>query len=288
MDVKEFSAFVKENISKILDAPHPKYPLNRDNIREWINRHSDARTRAIARAISNLFENISWEEFLKKMNNVANDLGLYTNLYLYLPAKTDVGKSNYFTTILFFHIFCHEQEQSFKGMYHIGDIIPEDSIIVVADDASYSGAQMYDLITDIIDVRVFLAVPYVSETARIMLSTLNVIVPPSSETFHTLMTYLGDRTEQDINEMCRYISGKHGLYFDFKLPDTVSVLTEILAYGFTLDQMLLSRKCGGIRKLQSDEKSLCLIEGCEAAYNTYDNLGLCPTPFYKSIKYVFK
>lgn len=298
MDVKEFSEFVEENISKILDIPHPRYPLNRDKVGEWIDRHSDD-WKDRARLVSNLFQNVSWDEFLDGMNKVANELGMYREaLYLHVPFKNR-AKSNFFATVLFFYIFCHKQGHSFRGIYQFGMDIPENSIVVIVDDASYSGVQIYNTAIDVgiyNKKKVFLAIPYISEKARRRLKHDNVVIPTTSKTFHTLQTYLGDRAEDVVRE-CTFIEDKHGLYFDFKLPDYVSIFTATLSYGFTLDQISKTEDCGG-NNLWKTNNNLCLIDGCEAVYSlrfpTTDRLYLsdyvytCPNSFYKEIMWTFR
>lgn len=304
MNVEQFSEFVSANISKILDIPHPRYPLNRDKVGDWINKHPD-NWKDLARLVSNLFQNVSWDEFLDRMNKVANELGAYSNrdLYLFIPFK-DEEKSNFFATVLFFYIFCHVQGHSFKGLCTFEQQQPPPgSLIVIVDDASYSGTQLYEFMryTRRPDVPIFFAVPYISVTARVLLKSTyyDVIIPEISEPFHTLQTYLEDsKIDIDVTKMCKVIKNRHGLYFDFKLPDTLSDLSPILAYGFTIDQILDTVECGGGNYWKTDDDNSCLIDGCEEDYKENwpgvqevgdtDDIYTCPHSFYHDIQWTWK
>lgn len=190
--------------------------------------------------------------------------------------------------------------------------IPKGSIVVVVDDAAYSGRQLYETAIRNItfkEIRIFLAVPYMSKTTQNWFSSKrNVIIPPSVKTFHNLQTYFGDSkdTSDDCDfKFCDEICARHGLYFDFKLPDNISVFEESLAYGTTLEEFQTAYFDNGNGGRHSAPKTepvyigtdaLCLIDGCKDTYGDEALMGyysggfnkMCPVSFYKDIYWTFR
>ena len=97
----------------------------------------------------------------------------------------------------------------------------------------------------------------------------------------------------------------HLLYFNFKLPDNVSIPTNIFRYGY---------KLAGDEEYKNEDEVLCFLTGCEEYNKTYIKNGLseydsdkdeggvsswgwgiqpqpqptnCPDSFYKRIKWDF-
>lgn len=327
-----FSEFVHENISRIMNAAHPPHPLNNINIGKWVNRHEEVKIhndssitwRDVARIVSNLFKNVSWDEYCDLVNKIANELGMYTrtrerkrNLYLLIP--NNMKKSNFFATVMFFHVFCHVQGHEFSGIVGYSLDLPNDSIIVIVDDASYSGTQMVGHINamSVVNPKVvfYVAVPCISKIAKICIQKDNesrIIFPKSAIIFDNLETYIQPQHIQDdsLLEVCSSFKRQHFLYLDFKLPDNVSILDTILAYGYTLPRFVEARRILKVayrtaidnRRVPDVDRTykykknetLCLIQGCGKWYrnNIQDvlnsNARLCPYPFYHRLKYTFR
>ena len=315
---EQFDTFVKNNVGQLLTREVPTHPIDKDNVVKWVNKHSE-RTIGYARMVSNLFQNVSWREFLNGVQKVANELNIYSDKELYLMFPIDMHKnfekkwtkkSNFMTTILLYHVLCHVQGIKFKDVIFGGEEqkFGADSMIVIADDCSYSGKQLDEIVENLNDVSIFLAVPYISQSARERLSERkNVIIPSSSATFYNVenIANTSNLTKRNQKRMIDFFCGKlkslHGLYFDFKLADFISVFCTILAYGYTLDE-IQHDNCEvdfddyDVEAKIDPARSLPLISNCPIFKKKMEptlirdiggELGkkMCPYPFYKYIKW---
>lgn len=193
-------------------------------------------------------------------------------------------------------------------VYRLLDKSEDDAVFLVfaVDDATYSGSQMSDTLfmiasnyretreTDRHRITVAVVVPYVGEIAPHAIQSANpvldIIFPPMAVTMKRAVDLLGDaygrlsRPEQKLAETRFGYSedpsiGATTVYFDHKMADFVSTITNALDYGETYD--------AGLR-WKGDS---VFITGCAAItsrvpYKLRESWGnVCPPAFYKSVEY---
>jgi hypothetical protein len=91
------------------------------------------------------------------------------------------------------------------------------------------------------------------------------------------------KNNKDVLDLIPY---RHALYLDFKLPDQVSIIQLILAYGVTLDKIVTDKTL--ISHCEESYNINTFVEHMEDATDIQDILGperMCPPPTYKLIEY---
>ncbi len=301
----------------------PTHPVNRDNVRDWLELQrpkddvevpiGDPNIKLvgyiIAKTIANNILNVSYDDILCKLNQLVNELftiydSSHPNLYLFLP--TDRKKSNFVFTIIFYH-FCRKKGIEFSGITNARNPKTDNKMIVIVDDATYSGDQIYRHIQTLKAMNdqsemYFLAISYISDSAinlfDISFRYSFIIIPTSSTRFNCVSNLI---TPEEYNTIKNTIGGmnilgsinKRLLYFDFKLPDALSIPQTIFAYGYAvLDD--------NHKTHTSPDDVLSFIGGCEENFKnnlqhekkTFDlnrqliASEMCPQSFYKQIRWI--
>jgi hypothetical protein len=327
--IRNLNSFTDSNIQNLLtNIKVEKHPINRDNVRKWlalyprgvggdsdVGREYELGDYIIAKTIANNIMNVSYDEIMFKMNMLANELFIiYTitkpNLYLYLP--TELKKSNFVFTIIFYH-FCRMKGIEFSGVTSTYNTHTSNKMIVIVDDASYSGDQIYNHIHFLKWINpketthYFLAISYISDTAIRLFNSnfidLNIIIPTSSTIFKSIRSLLNKEELEIVERMptrkhaihIEYLIDKNLLYLDFKLPDSLSIPQTIFAYGYKIGDPW--------NKTYSDPNEvLSFIGGCEETFKNNLQInkrvgdinreklvgGTCPVSFYKNIEWIRK
>jgi hypothetical protein len=306
-----FDLFVEKHKDQFLEIKVPEHPLNIENVGKWIKKHTDPLDITIATIISTNITNVSYDNIVDKLNGVANELYILskTNIPLFLYIPTETRKSNFFFTVLFYWI-CKKKDIRFTDIVSNSNryfnTTDDPNIIVMVDDASYSGGQICDILS-IQDIKynhqIFFAIPYISDTARLFIAKdiepfTSVIFPSSIETFKNMTTIVKEYDEELVDKIKIYdryvqtLSDKHLLYIDFKLPDSISIPQTIFAFGYRLSDP-------DNTSYKTEDEVLSFISGCEETYKrglgkpkgvldlNDEFLIPCPNSFYKNIIWKF-
>jgi hypothetical protein len=306
-----FDLFVEKHKDTILSVDVATHPPDHENIRKWIEKHTDELDIPVAKIISTSITNVSYDDIISKFNDLSNDvLTLYEqkeSLFLYVPIET--RKSNFFFTVLFYYA-CKCKGVRFTDIVSVKsqyfNTTGDPNIIIMVDDASYSGNQICNTIIteDILyNHNIFLAIPYISTSARRMIEEkieihTEVIISMSSDIFKNIKEIVNEYDKQlslDIKIYDRYmyqLTAQHLLYLDFKLPDSISIPQTIFAYGYKLsDPDVKVYKTGG--------EVLSFISGCSEVYRHNLHIAkreldvndetdeVCPITFYKNSAWEF-
>jgi hypothetical protein len=293
--IEKVDKFVENNEMLFVDMKIPEHPPNRENIQKWLDQHKDTIQYDMAKIFANNIFHVSFTQMVTVINHMVNELYELKelsnkDLYLYVPMHQD--KSNFYFT-MFFYWLCKLKEIKFTGVlshfYKNYDFDYVDCLIIIVDDASYSGIQIVEHISNLSSNRgeLFLAIPYISETARARIHKTNdkAIIPSSSTIFYSVKQLL---VQHNLSVNIRKsVNRSHLLYFDFKLPDSVSIPQTIFVYGYRLfDKSDLV--------FTDPNDVLPLINGCDETYrktivpkysmDVNDEFDIpCPNPFYKKL-----
>jgi hypothetical protein len=304
--IKLLNKFVDKNISDILETNVPEHPIDQDNVRAWLKLHEDTDFYNIAVAIANNILNVSYKKILEQFNCIANELYIMYNerqdsdFYIFIP--DEMYKSNFVFTLIFYYL-CREKGIIFTDLVGKREIqVRTTDLIVIVDDATYSGDQISNHISTLVvscklrDATFFLGIPYISDRAKETVSklcrhisiTTNIVYPSSSISFKTILSYMNEE-----KDTLPELTDKHLLYFDFKLPDSVSIPQTIFAYGYRIDDDYDKRH-------YDTNDILTFFKGCDAFYKRNMRIekgvmdiyrenfigDMCPKPFYSEI--IFK
>lgn len=263
---------------------------------------------------------VSLEEFTSQMAKICSNIrGIstdFTNTILVIKSD-NMKKSNFWISMLFYGY-----------LYDIITLVTDErdipilknSLIIIPDDASYSGSQFAEILSDIMinyigrdtsleKATFYCAIPYISERAlnHIMNycdSMIKNLFPGINtnrytisfgpfESFKSFNKFLIDKGYSYLISYKDLRNDLHTIYFDHKLADSVSVFQFIYALGKPFYNSKIT-------------ENITLIKGCDYSnhpiyrdlldedYSKTDDLQnyglnhMCPNPFYKNIKYTFE
>jgi hypothetical protein len=217
--ISRLNSFVDRNINQLLEMKVEKYPINRENVRTWLQSQQvivnplmnndeevqELREYIIAKIVANNMLNVSYDDIMSRLNNIANELHIMyfaegLNLSLYLP--DNIKKSNFFFTLVFYNM-CRMKGILFNGLENMYNKTMGKRTIVIVDDVSYSGSQICSHIDYIDDGKwsdhYFIAIPYVSINARRKIvgtrTNTRFMFPSSATEFRSIKQYL---TQEDM------------------------------------------------------------------------------------------
>lgn len=308
---KKFINFCKENFTSFINNIIP-HPLNKDNVGKWILSHKEEE-KICARLASTCFRNISISETLDVLNKICEELILLQQnrkLILFLSCPTEPSdiliKSNFFISVLLYYI-ASEKKLNFSAVITEKEdlnelkIDPSNAILVIPDDCSYSGSQLSGVVYGLanknnkLPMKVFLVLVAISQTAKRAFNNWKNEIIFSSHTilFDSIFSSVKNSdsfkmlTEDEKKDIIKNLPDLHAVYFDFKIPDTLSIISSTFLFGYYIT---------GIKPLQP----LPLISGCEdncikiftdpnfkEVEDPTDYNNICPYPIYKYKKYTY-
>lgn len=205
-----------------------------------------------------------------------------------------VRKSSLWVTILVWkylkevvtHIFNEFDFKTMKGNYWT----------IMCDDASYSGIQYrQDAWLGFSNRTHLCLVPYVSKKAIKAWTDVNqnAVILDSSIHFSNTTTLANHDFGKFWEVFLRTTSDRSALYLDHKLPDNVSIYTQIMAHGpippgdsDDIERVVLLggfiEGCSYTKYEQENYKIRDLLSKFDASATANS----CPNPIYKTIKYV--
>ena len=218
---------------------------------------------------------ISFDEFIHSMIECIKkfEKNIKNEYVLYIPYD-DNTKSNYWCSQIVYHLLDKKPEKimSIRDLFDSGNSktkeIVENNLknikkyqILLCDDGMYSGSQMEINLTFIKSLgvkKINIICPYVSEDA------FNVINPFKPEVYYVDII-------KNTNNFVISAIDKHMLYFDHKLPDKASILTEVFMKAEYPPACKIQRK-----------DPYYLIKNCVYDEKDNPNSPRCPYPPYKN------
>lgn len=330
LSIEKFKLFISENKTKILE--HKVYhPIDEENFNKWIELHREGGSDLENLAIDfrRYTKHVSYTEFLEKIGQLCadirklkNDKG-YSSIILLITnnmfsSSTIFSRSNFWVSLIFYIYLQDIITDVFLDIPKSFD--RENVLIIVPDDASYSGDQYSQYIYDNFthknlkgDKDIFIAIPYVSNKAYTrMINTINNIKSENSSIqisfifsentirfysfYENLINNSNDpyQTQKIWRENADCLD-KHTIYFDHKLADTVSIYQYIYALGRPLNSSLCDKNYFQNTLIKNCNYSFANIPCKQPIHRSKDlqeepGIGaenMCPSPFYKFINYTF-
>lgn len=328
IETKIFDEFVEENFPKFRNIK--KYPLNEENVRKWVLKHRELGTNyeLSARITKTTFKNVSFVEFMSIYDKICEELCILQQKYkFYIKTNEIMEKSDFFCAVILYYIMKRKNlrvEAIMTDIYtDFKDYDKTDTLVLMPDDAMYSGEYLTGSIKELTSshfkLSVFPIVSYMSLSAKTKLfksildenlseeavvnmpfSTLKqrgVLVSNFTKSFMT-------PKQQNIynfgnnKQLERFLPTVSGLYFDFKLSDSLSCMATILAYGYLLNGEAYLDASRTWTEDKNIEEIIPLITNCEYLY-TRKNLvsryagdlrgilknKVCPVSVYKTVYY---
>ena len=285
------------------------YPIDYENFEIWVNKHPEGTPRNVAERFRAASRHVSFGEFFRKYDAICAEINEYLSeneyeqIFFYVNTDSSLKKSNFWLALYMFPRLELPVDKLFIGTNI--DLLKDLSkskktIIIVPDDASYSGLQMRTNLSQIskftfTHMDIMLAVGYMSREARRLIKDLfpnsNILTCSATEYFPVFEIKPDERKE--LGEYTELYT----IYFDHKLPDSVSIYQ--LQYGIGL---------GFGQEFNSKYVPMSLIKGCknyegvtrdkleQMSTNRYERPldlqtitpNMCPYPPYKKIVYTFE
>jgi hypothetical protein len=272
--------FVDEN-KNIIDKKVNSYPIHEKNFVKWINNHSPE-YQSIASDFRANTVHVSFEQFKQVLGKICAEIRViknnYQNIILLLPDL--LQKSNFWVSIYMFH-YLSDMITHVVTRIDSTSFIDGKTLIIIPDDASYTGKQIVIYASSQTSHDMVFAIPYISRDAK------NYIKRSLSNTNNKGNILFCESTIE-----FKKIKKRYAIYFDHKLADEIS--TYQLTYALGKDEVT------GDPNFVYEPMSL--IQGCELykevvnpstfetdnILNVVGSSRMCPPPFYKNIQYMFK
>lgn len=332
LNTEEVKHFLIKNIDKIPDSIK-SHPPNRENISKWIEMHkkfpfgnAGSNLMFLAQIIASFITHISYDDFLIKLNDICLELKSLSltghKLYIFFPILATPYKSYSFVNILISHILLIKYELDISFFLQNRPFIgfssseftvdtEEKNLFIIGDDASYTGSQLTRLITHIFadkNCSLFLAVPYMSNKAKtkILEECKNIVFSSNTVFFDTIREHINKSYRFWYNtnfvSLIKYnkLLEYNLLYFDFKMPDNLSIPWYMLIYGYSIDESnsIAKNDNAFVRVSEYDENALSLISGCDGFAKPCKTKGFnpnrvsgtannCIVSFYRKIEWIW-
>ncbi len=300
-----FLELCKENKDKLSESMK-SYPIDSDNFEKWVKNHrSGTDARKVAEQFRLATRHVSIYDFFEKYNKICDDIidyiykTKYDQIVFYVDTENRLKKSNFWLALYMFPRLHTALTKNSSNVFII-DRFPspnptKKTLIIVPDDASYSGTQMRVKLWNApknSNTDFFIAVGYISNEAiqkiRRGFPDTKIMVSESIESFQIF------RIPDNVKSKTRDV---YTIYFDHKLPDTVSIYQ--LQYGigigfgteheFNYVPMSLIKGCETYKKVKENPYLIATNEVDVSDLQDYVKEGeMCPHPPYKSIMYTFR
>lgn len=294
------------------------YALNKVNVNKFIAA-SDESVRHTVKKIFEVTKHVSYEEYITILNKNIRQILIEKDKYLkgntmkvYIPDNIDFQKTAKKSNIWIMQYvinFIQKQDPSINIEILNKDVIylQENDTIFIIDDCIYSGYQLSGIIKQIrnannVKVNVYLLVSFSSSKGirnirdsllsnRTMKATSRIITPRYMKTIQPIIEYI---TSPDLEELFDFYNIEltdtylYPIYFDHKLADNVSTLTEIYS-GLVPNKynkaiIDLYKRLGEKQSVLKSLQIIPVIKNCEKI--TLKDLDFhnpqCPSPPYKA------
>lgn len=284
--IRNVHEFVKEN-ANILEQKVNTHPIHEENFVKWIQNHSQKYQAAASKFRENTLH-VSFDEFKGMLGRICAEIRIkiiqeqekkYKNIVLLLPDL--LKKSNFWTSLYIFHllsdVITHVATKIDQTAFI--DSEKERTLIIIPDDASYTGKQIIIYASTKTSHELLFAIPYISQDA------MKNIQRSLSDSAHKILFCNSSASFKKLKK-------RYTIYFDHKLADEVSTYQLSYALGrdevtgdpeFVYEPMSLIQGCELYLQVDNPEKletdDILKVVGAEQ---------MCPSPFYKNIQYMFR
>ena len=237
----------KEIYDKIQEKPIiPKksYPLNQEKVKEYLENTEES----IRPILKKLFDNtthISYQTFKFILYNNFKELIRYCKIRnigvisLYLESidyDNIIQKSNFWVAQHFYqYLKKNKINIKLNIIYNSDDIkfLDDDELIVILDDCSYTGTQIYNTLKNDLNVNkkfnIYIIITFITNAAIKLLksvnTTSNIIISKNNVIIKDFYQYLTDY-EKNLTVLKMHFTNKYPIYFDHKLADSLSTYTS--------------------------------------------------------------
>ena len=277
LSIRNVHDFVRQN-KDIIDQKVNTYPIDEENFVRWIKNHSP-KYQEIASEFRSKTTHVSFDQFKQILGQICAEIRSYKhnyqNIVLLLPEL--LKKSNFWVAIYMFH-YLSDIITHVVPIINGASFIEGKTLIIIPDDASYTGKQIIIYASTLTPHDLLFAIPYISTDAKKHIKRSlggkdNILFCDSTVEF-------------------KKIKKRYAIYFDHKLADEIS--TYQLTYALGQDEVT--------NDPEFIYEPMSLIQGCELykivdnpsklktddILNVVGNDKMCPSPFYKNIQYMFR
>jgi len=287
------------------------YPLDQENFEKWVNNHHPGTTaRKVAERFRVASRHVSFTEFFTKYDDICNEINdhlsknKYEQIVMYVNSDKKLKKSNFWLSLYIFPRLKLPFEKLFICThFEVLDTLDfsKKTLIIVPDDASYSGTQMEQNLIVVsefkfTDLDIMLAVGYVSEQARdrikLRFPKSRLLICDATEYFPIFR--IDENEEDELSEK----RNLYTIYFDHKLPDMVSIYQVHYGIGlgfgeekdFNYVPMSLIKGCETYKYISENPYVISRNETKARIVDLQDEVEdkMCPYPPYKQISYKFR
>lgn len=305
--LERFRTFATENYEKCLKCG--SYPINNDRAIEWVRAQPEGCARDFAELFYANLRRISFDEWMTAVSKMSVEIltkiekRKYDKVVLVIDGT--IGKSNTMVAIIMFHILGNyitdvvkSITRDFSGEY------PENTLFIHPDDCSYSGNQIRDAIGSFrsaIGTKMYvIACPYICRTAYELLKSLPVKFPKTTVIFDNFDTLIENSAvgcddivnksmkifhDREMYNVFQYRSGLAAVYFDHKLADIMSIFQKVLALGPVYKGKAVGSLISGCENYEYKVNGK--IADVSVRIPDFDDDGVCPVAFYKTIEYTY-
>ena len=237
--------YIYDNIQVKPIIPKKTYPLNKDNIKLYLDNSNEK----FVPILKKLFDNtthISYKVFKFILYNNFRELIYYCkkrnikviSLYLDKIDYSNITQKSNFWVAQHFYEYLKKKKINIKLniIYNYKDIkyLDDGEFILILDDCSYTGYQLSSVLETKLNHNknfdIYIIIAFITKNAIKLLkntkTTNNIIISKNNTIINDFYHYLTDAEKQiAISQM--YMSNKYPIYFDHKLADTVSTYTII-------------------------------------------------------------
>ena len=228
--------------SIVITKPN-KHPINKKNLLLWLD-NCDKSIKSIANEFILKTTYISYALFIKYYKKAINEMLsiLKTNSLQFFVISEDENKSS-FWIMQIIRKYVNTKKYNITVVTNISDI-NKDIPVIIPDDASYSGSQIYNLLESFENNKydIFILIPFISNTAiDIIKSGFNEYNIDGSLYFLNNAKYIMKpiyelMSEEKIQKLFIYYTTspnvrEYPIYFDHKVADNYSSFPLIYTYG---------------------------------------------------------
>lgn len=273
--------------------------LNFSQVNQWIN-NSDIRD--VCERFIQITKHYSYEQFKEVLEKCIQEclesVSKFDNVYIYLfdeEKKINKKKSGYW---VYKHLLRHMKIPIYKEEQELS----QNDILIIPDDASYSGSQLSNIIEELdMKTNVFMLVPFISNVA---IDLINYKYSKRTKNNPNLYLYFPNNkvilkpiyelmSDDEIKKIAYYINKndlrQYPVYFDHKVADSYSSFPLLYTYGIVLNDhnrnLLIKYKSKKeLQAHQNELQAFPLLTSCENILNeeVIDPLDpKCPKPPYK-------
>jgi hypothetical protein len=283
------------------------HPLNQLSVKNWIEQSDE---KEIAQEFINITTYISYEKFIEVLYKCIDEMIDFMKLnnkkilqfYISDEIETSyIHKSSYWIiSHIKKYIKLSSSEFDIIIIDKIDDKDNKDNYIIIADDASYSGSQISEIIENLNgkSLNFYFLIPFISTKAlnlfkqSLIENGFNEVINYSSKSSFIMKPIYELMDIENIIKLFKYYTEKgtninqYPIYFDHKVADNYSSFPLIYSYGVIPNkknqEIIINAKRNqkALKTVFHKLDRIVLLEKCDDSYD-YDVAPQCPVPPYK-------